>query len=233
MARILYGSMVTSIKGSIGGLTFHNNASGAIARLKPNRNQNANAKQSQSKATFAQAIAAWSTLSHADQTAWNTVAASAPKINYWDESKAVTGFNLFTSLYINAVSVEAAPRTSAPTLGAPLAVPNFGISFSSSSLNVLWSGGFVHMSDYLLIFASPPLMSVGIKNRKLLRLIKVVPPGATSTESILTEWLATFGYSAMPATGTRGYFIQVSIASIQSTYFYNSPYNSINKEIIF
>jgi hypothetical protein len=233
MARILYSSMVTELKGSIGGLTFHRNAAGTIARLKPSRQQVANEMQSGKQVIFSQAIKAWSSLSHDDQVDWNAAAAAAPKLNYWNEAKAVTGFNLFTSFYINAITVGGTPRTSAPTLSTPLAVPTFGSTFSSSTFNIVFSPPFAHTAAYLLVYASPPIMSVGVKNRKLLRLIQVIAPGTTGIDSIFAAWCAAFGYTSMPATGTRGYFIQLSIATIHSTYFFNSPFTSLNDEILF
>jgi len=233
MARILYASQVNELKGSIGGLSFHRNAAGTLCRLKPSRVQTATQKQSDAKILFQQAVAAWSNLAWDVQNDWNIFAATQPKVNYWGESKILTGYNWYVSVFINWKLTGGTFPTSPPVWTTPLVVPSFGCSVWSTHFEITWAGLFHFPANYLLIYASPPLMSIGIRNRKLLKLVQVVNPAVISSVSIRDAYFNTFGFSSMPPPGTGRYFIQVSICSIESTYFFNSAFTSESLEIMF
>jgi hypothetical protein len=78
MARIIYGALVTSIRGSIQGTTFQRNAYGHTVKGKPNMVKPNSADQNRAKARFSAANQQWRTLSDSDRAAWNTYANTFP-----------------------------------------------------------------------------------------------------------------------------------------------------------
>jgi len=80
MARITYG-LITDIRGSIGGLTFQKNASGAIVRLKSTRVINPSNLLANQQRLLASIVALWFTLTNDQKNAWNALAAAHPFID--------------------------------------------------------------------------------------------------------------------------------------------------------
>jgi hypothetical protein len=219
MARILYGSMVDDIKGSIGGLSFQRNASGPVGRLKPSRIQSPNSLQTDKNIFFSQAVTAWASIDGGQQDEWNIWAAANPKYNNWGDEKYLSGFNYFVSCYCNALSCGASPELEAPDSYAAVSLTNISCPVTSTSIIVTPYSSIVHPNHYLLVFATMPLMTVGINNRKLYRFMQAVAPGTTSSINITTAWKAAFGFASIPSPGSGRYFIQFAVSGVTSDHF--------------
>jgi len=224
MARILYSSQVDEIKGSVGGLSFQRNASGTIVRLKPSRIQSPNSLQVDKNIYFSQAVTAWSNLSAQDQDEWNVWAAANPKTTNWGETKYLSGYNYFVACYCNAISCGATPEEEAPDAFTPLSITNVSMPVTSTTIIITPYSSIVHPNDYLLTFATMPIMSVGLNNRKLYRFMKAVAPATTSSINITTEWKAAFGFSSIPAPGTGRYFLQYALVGVSSDHFLSAAW---------
>lgn len=231
MARVLYSTHIDEIKGSVGGLSFHRNSAGTIMRLKPSRVQSPTGVQSVQQTIFNRAVAAWAAMDWGNQNDWNVFAATHPKTNYWGESKVLSGYNWFLSCCNYAFIMGHTYPTAPPTWSTPLAIPSYGYQINASSFNLYFGSGFVHSDQHLFVFASPPLLSTGLKNRKLLRLLKIIAPGTTIICDILAEWLSIYGFTSMPAPGPGRYFINVAVATVHKTYYFASAYNSQNLSV--
>lgn len=99
MGRYLKSSEVINIKGSIAGVTFSNNASGGIIRLKSKNTNRKTLKQSNSRNRFAQANGGWHTLTDDQKILWKR-AGSARKNS---------GLNEFVR--VNKILNEASAKT--------------------------------------------------------------------------------------------------------------------------
>jgi len=101
MARIIYGSIITDIKGSIGGITFQKNGSGTIARLKPRKTKTNTQKQRDQQPRLKQVQAAWNLLSLVNKILWNDFAAVNNKIGLDGQEKKLTGYQWFLTINEN------------------------------------------------------------------------------------------------------------------------------------
>lgn len=95
MARIKYTALVESISGSIGGSTFQRNAYGFTVKNKPNMVRPNRVKQAQRKLSVANNSRAWSSLSSANRTAWETWAQAVPLPSRLNPDSNLNGFNYF------------------------------------------------------------------------------------------------------------------------------------------
>ena len=228
MARVLYSTMINEIKGSVGGLSFHRNSAGTLVRLKPSRVQKNTELQLDAKTIFSQAVNAWATIDSASQGDWNAYGLAHTKTTYWGDIKKLSGFNWFVSCCSLAFLVGDTYPTHEPIVSTPLAVPNFSVNVSTpSTFNLGWSA-FAHPNHHLLVFASSPVLSTSVRNRKLLRLIKIIAPGTSNVVSILTEYLAAFGLSGIPSPGAGTYYINVAVASLDKGNYITSVYSITN-----
>lgn len=121
MARIIYSGLVTSIRGSIGGTTFQNNAYGFTCKNKANMIRPNSVDQQVRKINFSAATKAWQNMTASGRSNWNTFAATFPQYSKHNPSAVLSGFAVFVkwhaAYYLNkGVSnfVDSAP-TLAPT----------------------------------------------------------------------------------------------------------------------
>lgn len=101
MARIIYGAVVTDIKGSIGGITFQKNGSGTIARLKPRKTKTNTQKQRDQQPRLKEVQKNWNELSLANKILWNDFASVNNKIGLDGQEKKLTGYQWFLTINEN------------------------------------------------------------------------------------------------------------------------------------
>lgn len=131
-ALIRLGGGVVGISGSMAGNTFARTRAGAYMRARTTPvNPNSSAQQNV-RADFGQVSTAWKGLTDAQRLGWNLAAPNFPQLNKFGESYNPSGFQLFSMLNLNLVSVGASTIDDAP---APAAVN--AISLGTMTLGAL------------------------------------------------------------------------------------------------
>jgi hypothetical protein len=116
-ALIKLGGAVADIRGSIGGIVFSRNKSGAIARNRTIPTNPSSALQGEIRSAMSAVRAAfYETLTDAQRALWNDYAFNTEVTNRLGESTKVTGYNMFcrvnlASLYTGGDIITAAPTT--------------------------------------------------------------------------------------------------------------------------
>jgi hypothetical protein len=217
MARVTYGSIITDIKGSIGGITFQRNANANIARLRFTRNKKNTQKQVTKITEFQTALSLWGTLDGTEKAAWDTFAAANTKEDKWGVVKTLSGFQYFCSInnYLQLVGV--AQVTAPPVWGTPLAVADYTVAAIYNDFSINWSPSFAHTSEYLLLFTSPLLRSISLLNRKALRLTAVIDPGTDSSYDYLSNWQAAHNIPVPIAGSPSKKFIFTGIMTVHQS----------------
>jgi hypothetical protein len=226
MARVLYGSEITALKGSIGGITFHRNSSGNIARGKSHQINRRTALQYDAKVLFSQVRSSWSALSMANQALWNAFAVAHTKSNYFGEIKTLTGYNWFLSVNSNALLTGNSLLSAPPGYVLPTSPSVFSVICSSSELIVNFSTPDDHTSAYLFVYATPPTRGSSVVDRRNLRLITILAPGTLQSYDIKSAYLAAFGITAMPSSLDETAKVLVSISKVSSTSFIATAFTS-------
>lgn len=99
MARIIYSGLVTSIRGSVGGTTFQNNAYGFTIKNKANIIRPNTSYQERQKVCFSKAVKAWSLMSSAQRDTWNAWAAAFPQYSKHNPSAVLSGYAAFVKYH--------------------------------------------------------------------------------------------------------------------------------------
>lgn len=231
MARVTYGSFITSLKGSIGGITFHQNTSGNIARKKPAQLFKSTQLQSDSNVLFSQMRSAWSALTSAQQTLWNNFAALHTRTNYFGEVKTLTGYNWFMSINTNSLLCSGSIIPVPPAYSLPANPTAFLLIISATNIFIVFTASYSHSTLYTISYTTPPLRSESLRNRNKLRLTSVSVPGTSLAYNITTAFLAAIGQTSIPISPATNVKILSSLAAISNASFISSAFTSYTAEI--
>lgn len=173
MARVTYGSGVTELAGSIGGVTYQKNASGNVARLRPKPTVNPTALQADYQVLFAKLVSAWSILSQANKDLWDALAVAHDHTTPWGETKTLSGYQWYVLCNLYRWRKQGNAR-SAPAVWYSAPAPDlFTIETSATYIRVAWSPNYDPLHD-LLFYVSLPLRQSSLKLRRSLFFIKYV-----------------------------------------------------------
>ena len=115
MARVLYGSIVTQLSGSIGGTVFARNASGNTCRRKSRNIKRNTVKMSTFRNSFGFIQRSWRGIDAASRTTWSTNANLFPYVNSLGITHYYTGFQLYSKFNNQLFNVGAPLLVTAPT----------------------------------------------------------------------------------------------------------------------
>jgi len=223
MARVLYGSGISSFKGSIGGITFQQNKSGNIARLRPRTFKSVTAKQNDSINTFYQFVSGWKNLTQSQQEDWNDFSVLRAKEDMWGDAKILSGFNWFVSInyyrVLNSQSITASP----PQVYSSTAVPNFNVVLSDTDITITFTSSWGDTYDVLLVYATYPVQNSLMPVRQALRLIKIDNAGPFSTFTITTEWEDYFNISYPPGQADSNFKVGIALRTLDNRTYIPTP----------
>jgi len=191
MARVTYGSGVTELAGSIGGVTYQKNASGNIAKLRANPTVNPTALQEIYQTRMAMLVSYWPTLSQEDKDTWNALAASHNHTTPWGEIKTLSGYQWFLSSSLKRLLYYPTFSNTAPTWEAQSPPDQFIIETSDTYIRAAWSPDYDAPND-LIAYVSLPLRQSSLKLRRSLFFIKTY-----LTAPALTNWDLTTEIAAL------------------------------------
>jgi len=195
MARIVYSALVTSIRGSIGGTTFQNNAYGFTIKNKPNVIRPNTPNQELRKLALSRAVKSWAGLSDAERSDWNTWAAANPQFAKHNQSSVLSGYAVFTRSMVflmigtglSAVIVTAPSYTIIPLDTVTWTVSDAGQPFTITSDWVIGDG-----SLQALVYATRQFLGsqtfIGSAGRFIIELSTT-----DATTNIGSEYAAIFG----------------------------------------
>lgn len=127
---VKFGAGIIEARGSIAGMTFSRNKSGAYARARVKPVNPNTARQDQVRAALALLTARWSqTLTIAQRTAWNLYASSVSMMNGLGEAIHLSGFNHYIRSNSFRATYAKTPVDDGPVIfELPAQDPTFDIS---------------------------------------------------------------------------------------------------------
>jgi hypothetical protein len=192
MARLTFTSPITSIKGSIGSTTFQQNASGYIARLRPNRITTQIKNPLSKFISLSKRLHEWQALSPTTQALWKTFAVTNSKIDYFGNTKKLTGYNWYVSInnYLETLGISI--LSSPPVYVSPTLVPAFTFQVNDLGPMLFATTPYNLNNNYLLIFATPPITSVFNIQRSKFRFITYSTTSPVTNINFKTDWQNKF-----------------------------------------
>jgi hypothetical protein len=190
MARIVY--TLGQLKGSIGGLTFQNNSSGAIVRQRPQPAKGITTKQSNTHVNHIKWLYEWQQLSQAQRNLWNVYANTWTKINKFGEVKKLTGLNWFETSNYHIQSIGESILQSPPAHDLPQTPPSFNIEITDTIIYLVMNEAHDYYNYPVLVWVSQPIRRNTQTINQTRRLAMIITNLNTNPISIKTEWeLAT------------------------------------------
>lgn len=187
MARVTYGSGVTELAGSIGGVTYQKNASGNIAKLRSNPTVNPTPLQSVYQTELSFIVSHWHNLSSVNKATWDAFAAAHDHTTPWGETKTLNGFQWYISCNKIKLKNSSTCFGAAPTWTAMTPPDAFTIETSATYIRAAWSPDYNGIS--LLGYISLPLKQSSLKLRRSLFYTKIyVTSPAISNWDFTTEF---------------------------------------------
>ena len=202
MAKVIYGTIVTQISGSVGGNTCAQGANGYYLKRKPMLVNRRNIAQLNRRNQFQNIVGSWRGLSGEEQVGWNLAAPSFPYSNSLGVTKCYTGFQLFYKFSnqlatLQKLAIPVPPSVSViPSLfvtsfnlvsGGP--VLELGINFPTENSNVVPEG-------FVLIVKCTTSLSAGVLSpgQSSFKFIAYIGSGVDMTSfDISGLYLAVFG----------------------------------------
>ena len=210
-------------------MSFQHNRSGKIVRQRPIQRKVNTFKQSARIAEFHNIQNAWFNLDIGDKSDWNDFADDHDKVNNWDETKSVNGYNWFMSVNSYLQLCGESLLDTPPTYLVPTTPGDYEAYVGDLALEIEFDPPFAHADYYLFIWCSPVLRSAQVYNRKAYRLVKIVDPGTNDVIDLEADWESTFGIS-FPVPGiNEGNAILFAVQTVHTDRGLASPFRLVSE----
>lgn len=224
MARVTYGSLVTELRGSIGGTTFQRNRFGFTAKNKSSICLPQSQDQQQSKSFMAAVAQNWLLLSEEQRALFNTYASLYPSFSFNNPTIALSGYNIYNRWEFLRLKGGYALENDISLSTEP--IPQLQLTLQ----NTVQSRLIINMPDtetnsfYTLISISPPLKASVNFNIDKVRWFAAFNYAA-STIDITELYLAKFG--VLPQVGEAVLIKQIVIGRAWPQYGEVPSYKTI------
>lgn len=217
MARVQYGSIVTNLKGSIGGTTYAQSRAGGVAK---NRSIG---RKNQSSATLAalnrskQASTLWTSLTASERNAWNTFASAHTHADRFGNVQTLTGYNWFVMVNRNRISLGVSLSSTVPAYVLPDAMPEVFVTLSASTILLSWSTPVNDAVNDLLIFITRPTRRQATYDRGGYLLIDKGTAAYSTSIDITTFWEQTTGLTWADISSSNAFNINAFVVPVSKT----------------
>ena len=226
MARITYGSIITDIKGSLGGTTYQANSSGKIGRSKPYTPVNPSSFQTDRQTMLASLVSKWSLLSAANKGLWNALAAAHQHTDAWGVTKFLSGYQWFLSYNLNCVNSNQAVQLFPQGFVSVAPCSQFTANIYSNYLTINWAAPESFPGSYAFIYATPPLRQNNVNIKKSLFFIKLWDTSTVTYIDVTTWYEAAFGVSLASLVASSNCSIVLRLKNMSEDTGYVSAFTS-------
>jgi hypothetical protein len=213
MALITYAPLVSTVKGSIGGITFQANTAGQIARARSRPRRSRTYKQHSSQSKLLVWLPQWRALDLATQQDWNALALAHPITDFYGRTRQLTGFNMYARVNSQLVAAYQAPNSTPPLWAPPDPLDTLSLNLTPGFIYIVYTPSPLPADIYWAIYMSPNIWRSATPFRQYMRFVIVNPTGFDSPVDITNPWRSTF-YKSWPADVQSGQTIQVAVYTI-------------------
>ena len=203
MAVILPGPLISNIRGTIGGVSFHAGRAGIVASRRVAQSKSKTVLQSESQITFYSGISLFRALSTSDKILWNDYALAYPHENKFGQQRILTGQNYFFALNYYRVFMGETPFTQPPARVLPVTPGPYTVTLTSTAIEINFTPAFNPASCGIIIFATPPISTVTNSQRSKWRILEGDISSPYTFYDITASWEAKTGlnYASIAASG--------------------------------
>lgn len=228
-ASVKYGTIVTDVKGSVGGTTFKGTRAGAAIQNKINSNSSAKrgGRLNTNDATrvvpaqrnLSRVISLWRGIFSTVRAQWIAAAPNFPFINRFGVPYTPSGYQLFLSVNLKLLSVNQNTTIIPPTVQPVANCPAFTVTQETLGLFVMLFTVVVPGSYFMQLYATSGQSSGRQFQPSRLKLIQTGLSGSISNSNILAAYQNVYGD---PIIGTtiwfEGRIIQAATGQVAQAY---------------
>lgn len=223
MARILFGPLVTSVKGSIAGVTFQQNTSGQIIRRRPQLSKASTNKQTTAHSDLQRLLFEWQQITESQRDDWNTYASVYTKTNKFGEVKTLTGMNWFTSVNWWRLALGESILSDPGTRILPTDPPAFAMLISASDLLIQFLESHDYVNYPVAVWASLPTKKSTLSINQIRKLITIITSAPANPLNITTEYETATGLNWNPSVDFPNANLFVCLESVAKQTGITSP----------
>lgn len=137
MANLVYGPLVSGLRGSVGGVTFSQGHSGPTVRQRPRPPRPVGGQQRANQVLLVQAVQDWNGLTVAQKLGWTAYSATVTYYDSLGRAYHPTGMNLYVGVAIMLLRVGANPSGLSAPGASGLATPSaqtWGVTLGALTL---------------------------------------------------------------------------------------------------
>jgi hypothetical protein len=204
MARIIYGGLVTEIKGSMGGTTFQSNRYGFTVKNKANVSKSGTQDQALQKVRLQGLSRQWASLTDAERASWNSYATTYPTRSAKNPTAYLSGYNLFLRYNQNFMMTEPANILAEPVnIPAPLGQASLYIIEDGGGLEIFINDVTSPVGWYFLPYLSRPIPDGQSYIKSLTKAMGYDYATTGTTRSIVCTAAYTAAFGSLPGVGAR------------------------------
>lgn len=136
MAIVQVGELISSIRGSVGGVTFRNSKSGIVALSRPIGHKATTQKGYISRNNLQDLIIGYRELGNDSKDNWIEYADLYTKVNMFGNTRILSGFNWFTSMNYYREFCGLSVFVNPPVHVLPTAVPEWTVTNEEDGINI-------------------------------------------------------------------------------------------------
>ncbi len=122
MAQVKYGSIITEIKGKVGGTVFQGGSAAPLMKnisiIQRGRDRSHDGTHVVQQGRFSQTTKYWSRITDAERASWNGLVGTWQFVNRFGDTYNGTGYQIFCAANINRLLLNLAMLATAPTYNA-------------------------------------------------------------------------------------------------------------------
>ncbi|HUD44972.1 MAG TPA: hypothetical protein VMR41_05485 [Patescibacteria group bacterium] len=225
MARATYGSIITTLKGSIGGLTFQKNLSGNIVRLRPWRKKYNTPRQMTRHQIFLKRLHEWHLLSLGNQQLWNAFAALHTFTDPFGNLETLTGLNWYCSINTNLEMISESITPTPPAWNQPTPSPTILLILSPTDITLHCPYPSPSAYNSIIISLTQPISNTSYKINGKFRQIKILNSGPWTDQVLTTEWNNYFNLNYATLAASGNFKLACEVFCISNTSGLASPVN--------
>lgn len=219
MARVIYGSIITDIKGSIGGITYQKNGSGTIARLKPRKHKTNTQRQRDQQPRLKEVQRLWNELDLGSKIQWNDFADLHDKIGLDGTSKKLTGYQWFMTINQNRLLFDDSFLEEPPTFEVVNPITGGFLDFTSGTLRFFYNDNLGGLDSKVIVYGSFVLNSASVFDFNKNRLLsKFKGASFTGQNMVVSEnighWNNYYNSSFPPSLGNKSFYLTAYVKFI-------------------
>jgi hypothetical protein len=219
MALVQTSSLISSIKGSVGGTTFSMNRAGLVAKSRLTGKKSMTSQQRTALNTSMAATHAWNELTFSQKGVFNAYALANEYTDRYGVVKPLTGYQWFKQLSQTSAYFTGNQLTAPPAYAVPAALPGFSLNLIADNITVVWDTPIDVANLYIYLYATPPVRAKSALQRGSYRFLDVRSLDVETSFSILTQWNDAFGLTYESITSGANFYINVLIYAIERTSF--------------